>query len=34
MARKRYKPQGTISLLRQAQVLHGKGLWIEGPIRQ
>ena len=28
MARKRYKPEEIVSLLRQAEVLHGQGVWV------
>ena len=34
MARKRYKPEEIVSLLRQAEVLHGQGLSMSGAIRQ
>ena len=27
MARKRYKPEEIVKLLRQAEVLHGQGMW-------
>ena len=34
MARKRYKPEEMVSLLRQAEVLHGQGLSMADAIRQ
>ena len=34
MARKRYKPEEIVSLLRQAEVLHGQGMSMVGAIRQ
>ena len=34
MARKRYKPEEIVSLLRQAEVLHGQGLSMADAIRQ
>ena len=34
MARKRYKPEEIVSLLRQAEVLHGQGMSIADAIRQ
>ena len=34
MARKRYKPQEIVSLLRQAEVLHGQGMSMADAIRQ
>ena len=34
MARKRYKPEEIVSLLRQAEVLHGQGLSMVDAIRQ
>ena len=33
MARKRYKPEEIVSLLRQAEVLHGQGLSMADAIR-
>ena len=32
MARKRYKPEEIVSLLRQAEVLHGQGLSMVAPV--
>ena len=34
MARKRYKPEEIVSLLRQAEVLHGQGMSMADAIRQ
>ena len=34
MARKRSEPEEIVSLLRQAEVLHGRGLSMAGSIRQ
>ena len=34
MARERYKPEEIVSLLRQAEVLHGQGLSMADAIRQ
>ena len=34
MARKRYKPEEIVSLLRQAEVLHGQGKSMADAIRQ
>ena len=34
MARKRYKPEEIVGLLRQAEVLHGQGLSMADAIRQ
>ena len=34
MARKRYKPEEIVSLLRQAEVVHGQGMSMAGAIRQ
>ena len=34
MARKRYKPEKIVSLLRQAEVLHGQGMSMADAIRQ
>ena len=34
MSRKRYKPEEIVSLLRQAEVLHGQGMSLAGAIRQ
>ena len=34
MARKRYKPEEIVSLLRQAEVLHGQGTSMADAIRQ
>ena len=34
MARKRYRPEEIVSLLRQADVLHGHGLSMADAIRQ
>ena len=34
MARKRYKPEEIVSLLRQAEVLHGQGMTMADAIRQ
>ena len=34
MARKRYKPEEIVSLLRQAEVLHGQGMAMSDAIRQ
>ena len=34
MARKRYKPEEIVSLLRQAEVLHGQGISMADAIRQ
>ena len=34
MARKRYKPEEIVGLLRQAEVLHGQGMSMADAIRQ
>ena len=34
MARKRYKPEEIVSMLRQAEVLHGQGMTMSDAIRQ
>ena len=34
MARKRYKPEEIVNLLRQAEVLHGQGMSMADAIRQ
>ena len=34
MARKRYKPEEIVSMLRQAEVLHGQGMSMADAIRQ
>ena len=34
MARKRYKPEEVVSMLRQAEVLHGQGMSMADAIRQ
>ncbi len=34
MARRRYKPEETVSLLRRAEVLHGQGMSMVDAIRQ
>ena len=34
MARKRYKPEGIVGMLRQAEVLHGQGMSMADAIRQ
>ena len=34
MARKRYKPQKIVGLLRQAEVLHGQGISMASAVRQ
>ena len=34
MARKRYKPEEIVNMLRQAEVLHGQGMSMAGAIRQ
>ncbi len=34
MARKRYKPEEIVSLLRQAEVLHSRGMSMADAIRQ
>ena len=34
MARERYRPEEIVSLLRQAEVLHGQGLSMADAIRQ
>ena len=34
MARKRYKPEEIVSMLRQAKVLHGQGMSMADAIRQ
>ena len=34
MARKRYKPEEIVTLLRQAEVLHGRGMTMADAIRQ
>ena len=34
MARKRYKPEEIVSILRQAEVLHGQGMSMADAIRQ
>ena len=34
MARKRYRPEEIVSLLRQSEVLHGQGMTMSDAIRQ
>ena len=34
MARKRYKPEEIVGLLRQAEVLHGQGMSMADAVRQ